>query len=53
MQKTDGGHFQICQEVTVSGQFYGWLVGLGPGVKILEPRDVVEEFQARLRETLG
>lgn len=41
--------FKVTHEVAVSGQFYGWLVGLGPGVKIVYPQSVAEEFKERLR----
>ncbi|MDO4544523.1 MAG: WYL domain-containing protein [Bacillota bacterium] len=52
LQKVDSGHFRISQEVTVSGQFYGWLVGLGSGIKIIDPDDIAEEFQQRLAEIM-
>ena len=41
--------FKVTHEVTVSGQFFGWLVGLGPGVRIVYPQNVVDEFRDRLR----
>ncbi|MGN0702647.1 MAG: helix-turn-helix transcriptional regulator [Lentihominibacter sp.] len=41
--------FKVTQEVTVSGQFFGWIVGLGPGVRIVYPRTVADEFRDRLR----
>ena len=41
--------FKVTHEVTVSGQFFGWLVGLGPGVRIVYPQNVADEFKERLR----
>ena len=43
--KTDDEHFCMRHEVALSGQFYGWLVGLGPKVKIISPEYVVDEFK--------
>jgi hypothetical protein len=53
--KTDEEHFCMRHEVALSGQFYGWLVGLGPKVKITSPAYVVDEFKAwidQIRENL-
>lgn len=47
--KSDEEHFCVQNEVTVSGQFFGWLVGLGPGVRIKAPKTVAEEFRKRLK----
>lgn len=51
--KEDDEHFSVTQEVTVSSQFYGWIMGLGSGVKITAPADVTGEFTQKLREILG
>ena len=53
IQKTDREHFRIRQEVSVSGQFFGWLVGLGAGVRIVSPQNVVDAMEHRLEEMLG
>lgn len=50
--KEDDEHFSVTQEVTVSSQFYGWIMGLGSGVKITAPADVAGEFTQKLREVL-
>ena len=39
--------------VTVSGQFFGWLAGLGPGVRILSPETAAIEYQEYLRRLLA
>ena len=46
---SDEEHFRVRSEVTVSGQFYGWLVGLGPGVRIVAPQYIADEFRERLK----
>jgi len=44
--KTDDEHFCMRHEVALSGQFYGWIVGLGPKAKITSPSYVVDEFKS-------
>ena len=44
----DEGHFIVEATVEVSDQFYGWILGFGRRVKILEPEPVVEGFKAYL-----
>lgn len=41
LSKTDEDHFSFTTKVEVSGQFLGWIIGLGPGVKITGPEPVV------------
>ena len=40
-------------QVALSGQFYGWLTGLGIGAKILAPAEVLEEYREHLEKVLG
>lgn len=49
VQKNDEEHFSIRHEVAVSGQFFGWLVGLGNKVKITSPSYVKDQFTDWLR----
>lgn len=37
--------FRLHTQVNVSPQFFGWLAGLGPEVKIHEPEDVMMEYR--------
>ena len=46
-------HFSVRVQVALSGQFYGWLTGLGAGAKITAPADVVEEYYDYLCEVIG
>lgn len=50
IQKVDDDHFQFRHDVAVSGQFFGWVVGLGSHVKIKSPDHVVNEFKSWLDE---
>ncbi len=53
MHPEDDGHFTARLPVTVSGQFFGWLAGLGPGMRILSPKGAATEYQKYLRQLLA
>lgn len=53
IRKTDETHFTLRAKVVVSPQFFGWLSGLGAGVKILFPQEVQQEYIQFLQELLG
>ena len=44
---------QVRVNVAVSRQFFGWITGLGPSVKIDAPRHVAEAYRDYLREILA
>jgi predicted DNA-binding transcriptional regulator YafY len=44
LRSADENHFEISVAVEVSPQFFGWICGLGRGVKIIEPDNVVKEM---------
>lgn len=47
----DTGH-EMCEvrvQVAISGQFFGWLAGIGPNVKILTPQAVAKEYKDYLQ----
>lgn len=50
MQKVDDEHFQVRVDVAVSGNFLGWIIGIG-GVKIVGPESVVGEME-KIKERL-
>lgn len=52
IRKKDETHFFLRVKVVVSPQFFGWLSGLGTGVKIVSPQSVRQEYQQFLRELL-
>ncbi len=46
----DEDHFSVRVQVALSGQFYGWMTGLGTGAKITAPAEVVAEYTKFLQE---
>lgn len=53
VQKIDEDKFSIRHEVAVSGQFYGWIAGLGAGVRITAPQHVIDGFKVHMTDVLG
>lgn len=51
VRKKDKEHFQVRVQVALSGQFYGWLTGLGVGAKITAPEEIVKEYRGYLYDT--
>lgn len=49
----DEEYFRIKTVVTVSGQFFGWLTGLGKNVTIMEPENVKQEYRQYLERIIG
>lgn len=45
MRKMDEDHFTVNVDVAVSGQFLGWVIALGKGVKIVAPESVVQRMR--------
>ena len=52
IRKKDETHFWVRVKVVVSPQFFGWLSGLGIGVKIVTPEAVQQEYRQFLQELL-
>lgn len=48
IRRRDDGHFSVRVAVAVSGQFFGWLTGLGQGACLLGPTDIVNEYREYL-----
>ena len=48
----DDEHFRVSVTITVSPQFFGWLAGIGKGIRISWPEDVREEYKSYLREII-
>jgi len=46
-------HFHASVTVTISPQFFGWLAGIGKGIKIFRPEDVREAYREYLRGIIG
>ena len=50
VRKADDMHFRARLHVAVSGQFYGWLSGLGEKVEIIEPAEMREKYVTYLQK---
>ena len=46
----DDDHIKVTVPVTVSQQFFGWLTGLGTGVKIAAPADVRDAYRDYVKD---
>ncbi len=44
----DDGYFVINVRVNISNMFFGWIIGLGDGVKILGPEPVITQFKREI-----
>ena len=44
--------FHVSVNVAVSPQFFGWLTGIGKGIRIVRPAEVREQYKAYLMEIL-
>lgn len=53
VRKKDPAHFAVRVQVALSGQFYGWLTGLGEGAKVTAPAAVAEAYRDYLARVLG
>ena len=45
-------YFKIKVLVSVSPQFFGWITGIGPGMKIIGPKDVKKQYKEYLLNIL-
>lgn len=52
LRKESEEAYRIRAKVTVSGQFFGWLCGVGKGVKIIGPNNVKEQYRKWLEDIL-
>ena len=52
MRKADDTHFNVRIKVALSPQFYGWLSGIGSGVRITGPEHVRAEYKEYLEKIL-
>ena len=45
MMKVDDRHFEVTAVVSVSPQFFGWVLGLGEMAEIMEPESVRQQMK--------
>lgn len=50
IRKRDDEHFSVRVTVAISGQFFGWLTGLGAGAQLTAPEDVVKQYKLFIDE---
>ena len=50
IRKRDEEHFSVRVKVAVSGQFFGWITGLGTGAEIIAPEEVQKYYLAYMKE---
>ena len=53
MIPADDQHFTMHVDVHVSGQFFGWIMSLGEGAKIIGPDEVVDQMRQEIRRVNG
>ncbi len=49
IRKVDDTHFRLRVKVAISGQFYGWLTGLGEDARISGPEEIVMDYLGYLK----
>lgn len=52
IRQRDEEHFTVRVKVAVSGQFFGWLTGLGAGARIVSPGEVAQAYRDHLEEVI-
>ena len=52
MMPAEEGFFKCRTRIAVSGQFFGWITGIGKEAAIVSPQSVKEEYLSWLREIL-
>lgn len=52
MHPVDEAHFTVSADVSVSQQFYGWIMALGAGAVIVSPQTVVEGFKQHVENVM-
>ena len=52
LRKMADGTIRVRTKLAVSGQFFGWLAGLGKDAKVLSPDSVRQEYRSYLEEIL-
>ncbi len=52
VRQKDDGHFSVRVAVALSGQFFGWLTGLGQGACLTAPADVVDEYRQYIQNVM-
>ena len=51
--RPDDRHYAVRANIQISDQFFGWLLGFGKRMKIIDPPEVVNEFKSYLDKVRG
>ena len=49
---SENGWYNVSVDIVISGQFYGWVFGLGDGIIIEGPKSVREDYLKKMRDCL-
>ena len=52
VSRTNNNYFNIKLDIVVSNQFFGWLTGLGPDIKIIKPASIARKYKNYLEALL-
>lgn len=52
IRERDKDHFSVRVTVAISGQFFGWLTGLGAGAQLIAPENVVTQYKQFVDEII-
>ena len=48
----DDGHFRVSVMVSVSSQFFGWITGIGKGIRLEGPEHIRKQYTEYLQEIM-
>jgi predicted DNA-binding transcriptional regulator YafY len=51
IKQTDEASFQVTERIAINPEFFGWIFGLGAGVKIVSPQLVAQQMKDLIKET--
>jgi len=52
LRKMPDGTIRVRTKLAVSGQFFGWMAGLGKDARIVSPKQVAQEYRSYLEEII-
>lgn len=52
VRKLESGYLRLRTQVTLSGQFYGWITGIGSRLKLVAPESAVGGYRSWLQQIL-
>ena len=52
IRKRNEDYFSVRVKVAISGQFFGWLTGLGKEARIIAPQSIVTEYHQYIKSLI-